>query len=876
MLESASLHLRSASRTSRLDAYTALLGCLSAYDDIPDIEALLNRLGDFVDFIRRDTCAATDTNGTLDTQLISQSLKLLIVFLCTPAITNAFPEDFRQHILDQSIGSCENPGLPKILATHRMQVLAKQSFGTKEMTSERANRLMSAMRGITDYQKGNSIIGLRLRIYQRLLVQAKSAMVAHAEHWIEHLVSGMLSTTKDIRVLAINFGIDAGIGLGSTGSVSQACYDLFSRTSPDAMTVVEFLASRLDAMTASKDEGVHVPQIWSVVILLLRNRRRKLERWPHLKPWLLIIQKCFNSSEAHIKLLAMTAWNRLVFVVEPDASTTPSMIKMLRQPIAAQLNRNGSDKKSKQSKQIAQSSYCNLLYYAFRPLASHAQLDIYWDYYVDHLIPTNFTSTKRDIDRACEILATLLYNDQPLPWNENRANTADFIKPNELPSLDPKWIRSRAHKILQVFSKLIRLDSWDPLRRERLPIIQAWRNFMTALGEAAKQEVKVSLETMTAIAKILNMLKEYWEQACLQQSSATAVINLQALIEEAVLHIGCIPFNEPRIAQSSHDRFEAAETPSRRALKHQKNSCSPTTHLLRLLVATLVDDTASEASKTLLRKLVEVALSSLSSRRSQLGTMRELTALTSMGDATTSKARTMLWCLIAEAAGYAVDNNRVRDKTSESPQYAGHEFRDVAKILESGINHQSRQLIEPWQRLLTVTCKALQEEIGDGGMALVVTEPLADAIQRQTSGAWNGTLLTYATSIVMTAAWPRSQQTLDRAQKLLWGIAPALQKPSAADPFDKLYTMVNSSLIQAYEHISSISTVTVADFLQALKSLISLVSKPHRVSLLKRIQQGLASWVGDQKGVIAGAIFGSDTDRVRGSVSSYISSLHLN
>lgn len=873
MLQSGILHLRSASRSSRLDAYSALLGCMSAYDEVPDIEALQTSLPDFVEFIRRDTCATIDFNGTPDTQLISQSMKLLSVFLCTSALANALPNDFRVYILDKSITSIEDAALPKILVTHHIQVLAKQTFSEKHMTNARANRLLSALEGITDRHKGNSIVGLRLRVYQRLLTQAKPSLVAHSEHWIDHLVSGMLSTTKDIRALAINLGIDAGTDLGNMSTVSQACFDLFARKSPEGQTVVDFLATRLNAMIDSKEEGVHVPQIWSVVILLLRNRRQKLERWLYLKPWLLVIQKCFNSNEAHIKLLAMTAWNRLVFVVEPGALTSPQMVRMLRQPIVAQLSRKGGDKSSKQSKQIAQSSYCNLLYYAFRPLATHAQLDLYWDHYVEQIMPEHFTSTKRDIDKACGILAALLHNEQAKPWNENRANANGFIKPEELPCLDPRWIRSRADRVLLVLGKLVHLAAWPSDEPEKSPIVLAWRSFTRSLADAGKQEVKVSMETMTALAHTLNTIKLFWVQVYLQQpnlaatESAIAVTKLQTLIQEVINHVGLIPLNEQRLLQSSPNQFEAAETPSSRSVRNQHTLGSPTIHLLRLLTTSIADDAATPIITPTIKSLLQVALSSTSSRRSQLRILREFTALVSAGDPADSQVRLVLWRLIAEATVSALGKPRQGDSDNNSPQFAGHEFRDVAKILEVAIHHHSSDTISTWKKLFATVCKALREETGEGGVILILSEPLSASIQHQLSTACAESFLAYTTTITQNITLPTPQQTLDRARKLLWGVSAINQKAGPFDPFDKFYSMVECGLLKAYKEHASTRAVQTADFLHAVQSVLTSAPDFAKRVMLIRIQRGIASWIEDQQGILTGFAVGTELEKIHGTVS---------
>ena len=874
MLESAKLHLRSTSRSSRLDAYAALLSWISAHDDVSDAESLSNSLPYLLEFIGRDIAAAAKGKGTEDTQLTAQSLKLLIFILCIPGLAANLSDDFCSSVLERSIISLETADLPKILITHYMNVLAKQQFNGKVVTAEKADRLMTALMRLTDRHKGNSIIGLRLRIYQRFLTQAKSTMVARADHWIDHLVSGILSTTKEIRALAITFGVDAGVSLGHAPTVSQACFDLFSRKSPEGQTVVEFLATRLHAMSKSKEDSIQVPQIWGVVILLLRNRKRKLERWPHLKPWLMVLQRCFNSSEPHVKHFALAAWNRFVFVINPNPSTTPQMIKMLRQPIVSQLSRKCSDKNSKHTKQMAQASYCNLLYYSFRPSVSHSQIDLYWEHYVDTIVPESFSATKRDTDRACEILASLLQSEQPRPWNENRANTIHFVKADELPSIEPKWVRSRADRVLAVFAKLIRLSLQQCSTSQNTPLIEAWQSFMKALGEASKQEVKVSIETMTAIAHVLNMIKVFWNEVHAQQAQPpstalrVAASHFHFLSEGAIANIGIIPFNEPRLLKSSHDCFEAADTPSSRSARKLGPVSSPITHLLGLLVSRNGDNEPVEEYRPIMVHLLDAAIHSSSSRRSQLSILRNLVSSILSGNVTPSRTQDLLWCLIASAAELALTKPRQNDRQSDSPQYAGSEFRDATKVLEIGIHHHRCETASAWQHLYDATCDALRREIGDGGVIIMCTDPLSREIHQQASKGFDNCLLRYSASIAHSVTFPQPGQAIEKARGLLWGTSAAIHKSAAQDNYGHFYALLQQQLGQAYQCFSDAQTNIVINFLHNCTTVFTSFSEPSRISMLKLIQHGLSFWIEDRNGLLAGFGPGSDVVLVYSMVSS--------
>ena len=869
MINSTMAHLRSTSRTSRLDAYSALLGSLGAYDDLPDTQAVANTLPEFLDHIRRDMSATTGVEkATLDTQLATQSLKLLTILLCMPILADSFPDEFSNYVLDKAISSIQDLELPKIVITHYMQVLAKQNFARKLMTNERVHKLLLIMKDLTDRVKGNSIIGLRIRIYGRLLIQAKHIMAFNATDWLDQLVSGMLSSTREIRSLSVAFGIDAGIALGNISSVSQAVFEMFNRKSPDGQTVAGFLTNRLLEMTTSKDDVQHVPQVWSSMVLLLRNRRHQLERWLHLKPWLLVIQKCLNSSDARVKSLAMTAWNRLVLAIKIDATTGSPMINMLRQPVVSHLNRNGGDKTSKQIRQLAHSSYCNLLYYAFRPSATHAQMDLYWDQYVDQILPESFSASKRDSSQACSILAALFHSSTPRPWEENRANTARFIKPDELPCIDPKWIRSRSHKIIKVYEKLAALPGCAHKADEELLTNVVWQNFTLALGDASKQEVKVSTESMSALAHILNLFTRFSNRAYVQRQAPTqvdssvAIAGLHSLIRQAVENIGTITFNEKRLLRSAKNQFEPAETPSSRSASVQGTLSSPTIHLLRLLISTVKDTEATEDYRGILRYLLDTALHSTSSRVSQLALLRELTGLVVSETAIQKNSRILLWQITAEATEVALTKPRSTDGSIQSPQHAGHEFKDATRILEAGICQPSASSVAIWQRLKLAIYDCVRTEVGDGGIVVAIVDPISTAINNNLGGDHDNYLLTCATSLMQNMTWLQSGQDIERARRLLWGLPTVSQRPSALSSYDGFCTMVDRMLATTYENVAKLDQDGVSTLLDTLAHTLGLCPFDTRIGIMKRMQAGIACWLEDSHGVLAVTAFDSGLGRI--------------
>ena len=865
MLRSTTQHLASTSRSSRLDAYSTLLACLSAYDEVPEAQELAEKVVEVTGYIRRDVTAKNEGDGILDIQLATQALKLITIFLCNSSIAATFSEDFCFFILERSISSLEDEASPKILVSHYMHLLEKQKLASKYMTSDRGNRLISILDTVTVRVKGNRVVGHRLMIYQRLLGQAKPLMLSRVASWIDHLISGMLSTIKDIRARAIAFGVDASLQLGTSPSVSQACLEVFNRASADGMKVVDFLSSRLTEMANSKEDGIHVPQIWSVVIMFLRSRRRQLEGWEHLKAWLIVIQRCFNSTDGQTKLQANVAWNRLIFAVDLDTSTSTSMAKMLRQPVVSQLERRASEKNSKLSKQIARSSYCTLLYYALRPTATYAQLDQYWDLYVCQILPSCFTASKNDINHACNILSALFSgNGKPKVWEENRANNG-LVGSEDLPCLDPRWIRLRTARIMQVFDKMFDLADWQLSKDGDAPIVLAWRSFTLALGNAGGKEVKVSMHAMHAVAHIINEIKHILERSNskLARERNPLLIDITSktdlsetfekigiLVSEAVAKIGNIPFLERRLIQTSQNSFEAADTPSSRSSRDCGSLDSPVVHLLNLLLGNVQQIPIATSYVDTLKTVLNIPLNSTTSRRTQLGMLRNLGRLIKLDGAHQKEASITFWRLLAEGTSSALKHPQQNETHNDSPQYPGHEFRDAVKILELGIQLRCDRNRSTWRELHRDVVDALRKGVSDEAIGLVMVEPLAAFISKD-GKACDDFVLAAAASMLEALHWPQSPQLMERAHHRLWGVTYLAPKTTLQDPFDKLYSMVGVLLSSSYAALEVLSSTTVANFLSATSKMIVSCPPEYISMVIARIQEGLAPWIEDAKVILS-------------------------
>ncbi|KAL9015061.1 MAG: hypothetical protein Q9173_000314 [Seirophora scorigena] len=833
LLQSLSQHLSSASRDSRLDSYRTLLGCLSSYKEVPDTQLLVENLAGFLEYIRRDVLSKKTESGLPDVELSSHSLKVLTPILYTPGLAGAVPQEFAAFIAELAVSSMEILDTPKALLDHYMQLLARQKLGQKIINPERANRILNALNGLETRVKGNRVVGLKLMIYQRLLVQAKSLMIPRAEDWLEFLISSMSSSIKDIRSHAIAFGTDAALALGTTSAVSQSLIEILDRDHPSGPRIVDRLGARLLELLNVKDGGLHVPQIWSIVILFLRNRRYRFERWKHLQGWFAIMERAFNSSDAKVKFQANVAWNRFVSVLSLDATTDASIIKVLRKPIASQLERMDNDKHMKYAKQIARSSYCNLLYYAFRPGATHEQLGLYWDAFVSPIIVNRHSATKSDFDFSCEVLGALLNSSQPRVWDHDRAHRLLQMKPEELPCLDPKWIRHRVAKIVSILDNLRSHPQLVQCGNIKASVFfKVWQSFVEALGAAASKEVKVSMATMNAIAHIMTMLNRYWTS----QGISGRLDVFVALIDEAVAKIGFRPFAEKRLLQApSGSSFEAAETPSSRSGHSYGSMKSPITHVLDALVNFVGLDEPATANHQAIQGFLELALRSASCRRTRLAILWELAHDVISGRSQNVAPRLFFWKCLAEGTAQALFKPQATVRDDESPQNLGNDYRDAVRLLELGLREFGHDIYPSWKTLSDAVIDKIQHETGYAGILLEYTEPLSKSMRDEGLRKVSNDHLRCGTHILNHVRWPESRQALERVRKQLWGRGTVSRAPTSLDPFDHLYSMTETLLTLAYADVSALSLSVIIELVRKMWEIIidtiKSVAKPESSSL---------------------------------------------
>lgn len=862
MLESIVQQLAGGDRDGKMDAYLMLSGTLKASENIPDVKGLKSKMTLLQQFITRDLTGKTSA-GKLDSALVINALVLLSSFLHKPAIGDSFTSEFASFIIDHAIKTFEDVQTSKDIVKHLMFVLAQQKFTSHTMNSSRVGKLIMALHNIENHVKGKGIVMGRINIYRTLLRQSRPHMLAHTV-WTQDLFTDMLSSIKEIRSLAITFGLEASYGLGTEGKLSRSVSQLFQMEQDEGRKYADLYVDRLKTFLKNKPDSMFVPQIWSVVILFLRGKPRQIEQWTYLDLFFKVVQECFNSSDTPTKVEANYAWNRLVFSVLPDEKTSTMMIKTLAQPLPQQLKR-----KSPSTRKVALGSVCNLLYYTLKPSSNSTQLDLFWDQYVSLLVgqcltPTNIVDNlevaQRNIMDACQILQSLFDSSSPRSWTEARAMTnlqQNSVEARELPALDSKWLRRSSPRVFSVLAPIIERLFWD-LAGESV-VTNLWQTYVTSVASPAVMEVKVSNDAMSTIAAIFGLLHRIWHTGPKSipslpstkiHTNSEFLRSFEQLVTTAVKGLGILPFTDRLLCIGKQDTFTLVATPSHRPEKLKGEVRSPLQHLFCLLAEICPGLEYDGRFVQMVRSLLYPFFEDRKSSKSRIELAKDLLPFLPPNATPPCK---ILWQVLADFTATATDTREGDSSSLEQP--LGVDYRSVSKILEAGIVISPQEPPNGWKALFTALTNSATLDVGDAGRAIVVVEPLAKFLTQYNSKSpedSQDTGLSYCHLLLQTTRYPRDRQALDAARKRLWYATNPGSKSATFDPYTQLYAYLQLSFQTAYHSFSKRRMHDYTDIVSALTSLLGRCPDALLVGALARLQDGIAPWMLDEGSKLTG------------------------
>ncbi|KAL2814259.1 Rap1-interacting factor 1 N terminal-domain-containing protein [Aspergillus granulosus] len=843
LLESVTQQLAGDSMSSRIDAYMQFFGALRAYEKLPTEEEIVRKLGLITEFIQRDISRDLAKGGPLDTNIVIQALKLSVVLVWHPQISPQLPDDFKTFLIDHAISCLEDGRLPKSVLTHYLSVLSTQKFQARIMTNLRISRLLIMLHSLTDRVKGNAIVSQRLMIYERIFEQSKSVFVAQPAFWMDHLLSGLLHHVRDVRLKAIELGFNAYMGAGANSTLSKTLRDIFDRTLDSKRKLASEVCERMTRMMANPETGEHVPQIWGVLTLLLRNKRFNIDQWPHFKEWVLVLQKCFNCSDPEIKSKAIGNWNRFVLVVNISETTSRSLLRMLSKPILSQFERKKVDKPNTHPSGLVVASYYNLLYYAFRPDASFQQLDIVWEEYIALPSAKTFSVVSSLSDRAAHAISNMLWSSQPLKaWSENRVNEPKRIVAEELPPLDCKWVRSRLSTVLRVFEHLFKSSVWEPeLKTSNIAV--AWMNLSQALAFAASKEITPSPESMQAVAHVLGLLQRIWNagpsslNAAQLGSMDTFFDRFEYLATTIVASLGSIPISEKLLLKTTESTCQPANTSTLPHSTASNHPDSPVLHLLRLISNVSSISTPTASYSRLINEIVGAACLGRVSRGPQLDILRQCVSSYETGSASNSRLVGFVeavWKPAAELcagclSSFPIESARERDGVLL------RDYDNVVKILSAGLSFADNSSV--WDRLFGTFIDVLRTEKGDPAVTAMALAPLTTSM---TSLEIHDTYLPVSSIIKHCLSIPFNY----------WdSLMVDQQDVGYSAPFPtELVGLINRILHESYNDFEPSKINGLATFMESIASFLGSGSIVFRCMLLEKLQEALCLYLRDASG----------------------------
>ena len=555
------------------------------------------------------------------------------------------------------------------------------------------------------------------------------------------------------------------------------------------------------------------------------------------------------------------AWNRLVYAFYLTGSSFQKNIGTICQPFNSQLGRMALVKSLADFQRVMIGSICNLYYYTFKPNSTPAQVDHYWLTCVRPIMEKLVTRTRdvgqggkittvggpENIPEAIMILTGLFDSSTPRLWQEDHIAEKPLVRPDELPALDPKWLRKNASEVFAVIGPMISKTFLD-MPNSEAPVHKLWRTLISAVAAAASKEVKVSSDTANFIAHAFSLLLKIWSAGPPQTSDEDPhafVKATQHFVSVMIEHLGLLPFTETRLSMGKQNTFLPVATPSHRPGKGQGVTRTPLHHLFSVLSTQspgVPDDNAlAELFRTIFSPFL-VARAQHTRTDLAVELMRDLPV-----DAPSPFGP---WLFISEVISSSIENSQATHSSdgSGSAPTLGHEYREMVKHLERGMKSTPNLPWEHWQSLFSTLVARVTDETGEAGCAIVVIEPLAKAFADEltakkydsiTPNFWKGSV-----ELLATAKQPRDRQALDAARRHLWGTSVAGSRSTAFDPFDNLYRLMNQLLEASYNSMNA-QTETVPSILTEVAAFISRCNGSLVFRTLTLLQPGIVFWIQD-------------------------------
>lgn len=440
------------------------------------------------------------------------------------------------------------------------------------------------------------------------------------------------------------------------------------------------------------------------------------------------------------------------------------------------------------------------------------------------------------------VLANLLSASQAKVWAETRINDSSKIEAEELPSVDQRWVRSRAASIARAFESIFKSSVWREESVERSNVAIAWSSFCNALALASNKEITPSGESMHAVASVLGLLIRLWSagppslNAIGDNCSEVFLERFRFLSTTVIGSLGGINFTEKLLVKTTEEIFEAGNTPFQQHSAPATTPDSPILHLLRAISSNPLAIMPTSSYIQLVKSAIEAACKTKISRGSRLELLQQCANLTGPHVNPTSGCSSLcevVWKASAGAAADALQSFPI-ESSRERDGSVSRDYENVTKILADG--GQISSAYPEWAYLLESFVRVVRTEKGSRSLATLIVEPISESL---------ASLAIRDTYLPVTALLSHSMSIPFMQEKSL-GLDETCQQASAPPFPQKLIELVKNTLQSAYDSFDPSQIHSLPSFLESLTSFLGSGIPSFRAQTLELLQSTLALWIKDE------------------------------
>ncbi|KAK9448036.1 Rap1-interacting factor 1 N terminal-domain-containing protein [Limtongia smithiae] len=584
-LESMCAALFSDDTQTKIDVYQTLTSAIRGFKMQPNSHALLEHIATIVSCIKRDLENPVEDKDGTDSRIVVHAMRLFSALAMNESVAACIDPLIASAILNMSVTAIEDPEIKKSLLVCHLAFIGTHKFPSPRIfTLDLASRVLTVAVRING--RSRSIESYCYLIYDMLLFASPAIMLQRATEWVPSTLCNAFNPSSGVHTRAIVPIKMASRIFWGHNEFSSVVHDAFEMSMPAGFsepgaesterestetTLFDKCYDDLQTLFTEKHED-HILVLWEVVVVILaawgRRKEDRLGQWKHLPKWLEVFDRCTNSMDNDIRVNAILSWQKFAFsqITTRFVSIAPEGIDSRMTPLVAMFKLIPESKEDIVEALISTFAKmaCLILRQGVSTSTSSAtdfnarKYDYLWWNLVDHVVADICLQHRSGFVHGAEILSSILASGKKQRFKTDRELCFDDGSLNDIPRLNPKWIRIRATVVLQTVARAFEKAVSDT---DFALAMRCWMGCITNIQSVTQREVRQSPESDDAIAGILNFLRSY---AIKPNNKPTIFVQLLLSTIEV---FGTAPLCDMAFIDDKDDKFVPVSSPSKRKMK---------------------------------------------------------------------------------------------------------------------------------------------------------------------------------------------------------------------------------------------------------------------------------------------------------------------